>query len=181
MLMLNHMVFIRVIESMIILLGQEFRHIVRIAGKDVDGNKKLVVSLSEIKGIGYNFAQLLLERIKIDPNMRTGYLSDEGVQRIEEALSDPSKILPIWYLNRRKDLETGIDKHLIASDLEITIRNDIEREKGVLSWRGVRHMYGLKVRGQRTRTTGRKKGGTIGVRKGGKAAPAPAAKPEKSE
>ncbi len=156
---------------MIILQEEEFRHIVRIAGKDVDGNKKLVVSLSKIKGIGYNFAQLLLERIGIDPNIRAGYLSEEDVLKIEEALSAPEKILPVWYLNRRKDIEDGKDKHVITSEMEISIRNDIEREKGVLSWRGVRHMYGLKVRGQRTRTTGRRRGGTIGVRKGGKVAP----------
>jgi len=44
---------------------------------------------------------------------------------------------------------------LITSDIAFTVRNDIEREKTSGSWRGIRHMFGLKVRGQRTRCTGR--------------------------
>jgi small subunit ribosomal protein S13 len=151
---------------------QEFRHIVRIAGKDVDGSKKLVVALSEIRGIGYNLAQLLLQQLNIDPNTRTGYVKEEDVAHIEEALKDPTRVnIPVWYLNRRKDIETGKDMHLITSDLDMTLRNDLERERIAQSWRGIRHMYGLKVRGQRTRTTGRRRGGTIGVRKGGKVGP----------
>src|SRR5207245_8674424 len=78
---------------------------------------------------------------------------------------------PSWFLNRRKDIDSGKDLHLITSDIEFNVRNDIEREKNMNSWRGFRHTYGLKVRGQRTRTTGRK-GGAVGVRKGGKVLPA---------
>jgi len=59
-------------------------------------------------------------------------------------------------LNRRRDLKTGKDLHLHGSDLVLTIKEDIEREKKIKSWRGVRHSLGLKVRGQRTKTTGRK-------------------------
>jgi len=59
---------------------------------------------------------------------------------------------------------------LITSDIALSVRNDIEREKAMSSWRGYRHMYGLKVRGQRTRCTGRK-GGAVGVQKGGKILP----------
>ncbi len=61
--------------------------------------------------------------------------------------------------------------HLVTSDIAFNIRNDVEREKALFSWRGYRHMYGLKVRGQRTRCTGRK-GGAVGVAKGGKVMPA---------
>lgn len=166
------MIFIRVIkENKNELSKQEFRHIIRISGKDVDGHKKLVDALMEIKGVGYNFGYILLQKLNIDPNMRAGFIKDEEIEKIEEGLSDPLKIgMPSFYLNRRKDIESGKDIHLIASDLEISVRNDIEREKNVMSWRGVRHMYGLKVRGQRTRTTGRK-GATVGVRKGGKTTP----------
>ncbi|MBI3255174.1 MAG: 30S ribosomal protein S13, partial [Nitrosarchaeum sp.] len=64
--------------------------------------------------------------------------------------------------------------HLLTSDIPFTLRNDIERERTTNSWRGYRHMYGLKVRGQCTRTTGRK-GGAVGVAKAGKPAPAQAA------
>jgi len=60
--------------------------------------------------------------------------------------------------------------HLLTSDIPFTLRNDIERERIAASWRGYRHLSGLKVRGQRTRTSGRK-GGAVGVAKGGLAAP----------
>jgi small subunit ribosomal protein S13 len=53
---------------------------------------------------------------------------------------------------------------LITSDLGFAVSNDIEREKLVMSWRGYRHMFGLSVRGQCTRTTGRR-GGAVGVKK----------------
>src|SRR2546426_2812964 len=57
------------------------------------------------------------------------------------------------------------------AEIEFNVRNDSEREKNMNSWKGFRHTYGVKVRGQRTRTTGRK-GGAVGVRKGGKILPA---------
>ena len=60
--------------------------------------------------------------------------------------------------------------HLLTSDIPFTLRNDIERERITASWRGYRHLSGLKVRGQRTRTSGRT-GGAVGVAKGGLAAP----------
>jgi small subunit ribosomal protein S13 len=72
--------------------------------------------------------------------------------------------IPAWALNRRKDPETGSNFHLMGSDLDFVLKADIDRERFVGSWRGIRHSLGLKVRGQRTRTTGRK-GRTIGVRK----------------
>ena len=61
-------------------------------------------------------------------------------------------------------MDDGSDYHRITSDLDFAASNDIEREKLVMSWRGYRHMFGLRVRGQCTRTTGRK-GGAVGVKK----------------
>ncbi len=52
--------------------------------------------------------------------------------------------------------------HLVGAELLYYVRRDIEREKKIRSWRGIRHALGLKVRGQRTATTGRL-GMTIGV------------------
>ncbi len=151
--------------------ASEYRYIVRIAGKDVEGSKKLVVALSEIRGVGFDFAQILLNALKIDPNTRIGFLSEKDISEIENGIRDPAKIgLPTWLMNRQKDMETGLTTHLITSDWDIMVKNDIEREKGVMSWRGFRHMMGLKVRGQSTRTTGRK-GGAVGVRKAGKVVP----------
>ena len=131
----------------------------------------MIVGLTQIRGIGYMFANTILNVLKINPNQRIGYLSPEQVNSIESIIKNPSASnFPSWFLNRRKDVETGEDKHLLTSDIAFTVRNDIEREKTSGSWRGTRHMFGLKVRGQRTRCTGRK-GGAVGVAKGGKVMP----------
>ena len=149
----------------------EYKHILRIAGKDIEGSKKVIVALSKVKGVGYNFAHVLLHSLNINPNSRVGFLTDRELTDIEAAIRDPSKArMPEWYLNRRKDMDTGSDRHLITSDLDFMISNDIDREKTVMSWRGYRHMFGLRVRGQCTRTTGRK-GGAVGVKKVGKPMP----------
>ena len=145
--------------------ASEYKHILRIAGKDIQGSKKVIVALSEVKGIGYNLAQVLLQSLKISPNIRLGFLTDRELGDIEAAIRDLARVgMPDWYMNRRKDMETGSNRHLLTSDLDFTISNDIEREKSVMSWRGYRHMFGLRVRGQCTRTTGRK-GGAVGVKK----------------
>ncbi len=141
-------------------------------GNDIPGDKKILLGLTQIRGIGYNFANAILDSLKIDTNTNIGYLSESQVQSIEQIINDPlSANFPTWFVNRRKDVETGKDMHLITSDIEFTVRNDVERERLTGSWRGYRHMFGLKVRGQRTRTTGRK-GGAVGVAKGGKVMPA---------
>lgn len=132
----------------------------------------MIVGLTQIRGIGYTFANAILDSLKINANSNIGNLTESQVQSIEKLIKNPlSENFPSWFLNRRRDLETGKDMHLITSDIALTVRNDIEREKSVNSWRGMRHMFGLKVRGQRTRTTGRK-GGAVGVKKGGKVLPA---------
>ena len=154
---------------------QEFRHIVRIVGNDIPGAKKAIVGLTQIKGIGYNFATAILDTLKINTNTNIGFLSESNVQSIEKLITNPiAGNFPVWFLNRRKDIETGGNKHLLTSDIPFTLRNDIERERTTNSWRGYRHMYELKVRGQCTRTTGRK-AGAVGVAKAGKPAPAQAA------
>ena len=166
------MVFIGVPRIFAYLSEKEYEHIVRIVGNDILGDKKAIVGLTQIRGIGYTFANAILDSLKIDSNSYIGNLSDSEVQSIEKIIKNPSlSNFPNWFLNRRKDLETGENLHLITSDIALTVRNDIEREKTVNSWRGIRHMFGLKVRGQRTRTSGRK-GGAVGVKKGGKILPA---------
>lgn len=147
-------------------------------GNDIPGEKKITIGLTQIKGIGYNFATAILDTLKINPNSNVGYLTESDVQAIEKLITNPSSSnFPQWFLNRRKDVETGKDMHILTSDIDFTLRNDVERERITSSWRGYRHMYGLKVRGQRTRCTGRK-GGAVGVAKGGKAAPVKSAGPK---
>lgn len=142
-----------------------FKHIVRIAGTDIDGNLTLIYGLSRIKGVGYQLATAISRILNLDHNLRIGYLSETDVKSIESILSNPPSYgIPSWMLNRRRDYLDGRDLHLIGSDLIYVVREDIEREKRIKSWRGIRHALGLKVRGQRTHTTGRL-GPTVGVTK----------------
>ena len=164
------MVFNGVTESFAY-LSTQYENLIRILGNDIPGEKKTLIGLTQIRGIGYMFANSMLQILKINPDSRIGTLSAEQVSSIEKMIQDPkSQNFPTWFLNRQKDVETGDDLHLVTSDIAFNLRNDIEREKGVFSWRGYRHMYGLKVRGQRTRCTGRK-GGAVGVAKGGRVLP----------
>ena len=165
------MVFNGVTESFAYLSSQ-YENLIRILGNDIPGEQKTLIGLTQIRGIGYMFANSMLQILKINPDSRIGTLSEEQVSSIEKIIQDPkSQNFPTWFLNRQKDIETGNDLHLVTSDIAFNIRNDVEREKGIFSWRGYRHMYGLKVRGQRTRCSGRK-GGAVGVAKGGRLLPA---------
>lgn len=142
-----------------------FRYIVRVAGIDIDGNLKVAYGLSKIKGVGVTLAYAICRKLSIDPESRIGNLTENDVKRIEEALTNLKGLnMPSWMYNRRKDFETGKDFHLIGSDLIMAVRKDIELMKKIKSWRGIRHGLGLKVRGQRTRTTGRL-GITVGVKR----------------
>ncbi len=161
--------------------ASEFRHLVRIAGRDLDGSKKLIVAISDLRGVGYNFANVVTMRLGLDPRIRLGTLTEEQVKEVEKAIQSVSTwSLPQWYYNRRNDPDSGETKQLLGSDLDFVIKGDIDDEKNVQSWKGVRHSLGLKVRGQRTRTTGRK-GRTVGVRKAALIAAAKEAGKEKEE
>lgn len=142
---------------------EEFKLVVRFMGTDLDGSLKVPYALTRVKGIGVMLGYALARAAGIDPEKRLGYLSEEELKRLEEVAKNPlAHGIPPWLLNRRKDLSTGKDLHLYGSDLVYTIKEDIRREMRIKSWRGVRHSLGLKVRGQRTRTTGRT-GTAVGV------------------
>lgn len=146
-------------------MSSEFRYLVRIRGKDLEGRKKLIPALADLRGVGDNFAQSMVSSLGLDPKARLGTLSDSQLKELEKALIDGSSLkVPQWAMNRRRDPETGETKQLVGTDLDFALKTDTDREKTVQSWRGVRHGLGLKVRGQRTRTTGRH-GRTVGVRK----------------
>ena len=146
-------------------MSSEFRHILRIIDTDVDGTLKAPLALRKIKGIGINLAYAILKKAGVDPDVRAGYLTEAEVEKIEEIMQNPAKFgLPDWLMNRRKDLESGESCHLISADLILRTKTDIAKMKEIRSWRGYRHSYGLKVRGQRTKTTGRS-GKALGVKK----------------
>ena len=145
-------------------MSKEFRHIFRITGTDIDGTLKMPYALKRIKGVNLTLANAILKKAEINPEKRAGFLTESEVKKIEQIINDPPKSgLPNWLLNRRKDSETGKDLHIIRADLELRTKTDIKQMKELKSWRGYRHAYGLKVRGQRTRNTGRK-GKAVGVR-----------------
>ena len=84
---------------------------------------------------------------------------------IEEILENPQKFnIPNWMLNRREDYETGENIHLIESDLDMTLRDDLNRMKKTRSYKGRRHEAGLPVRGQRTKSTFRNSS-SVGVKR----------------
>jgi small subunit ribosomal protein S13 len=146
-------------------MSEEFRYRLRIIDTDVDGTLKTSYALSKIKGIGLGLSNAILKKAGISPDKRAGFLTETDVEKIEEVIKDPAKNgLPAWFMNRRKDAETGKDWQLISSDLVLKNKQDIEQMKIIKSWRGYRHAYGLKVRGQRTKTTGRA-GKALGVKK----------------
>lgn len=146
-------------------MSATFRHIVRVADTDLPGDVSLAWGLAQVKGVGYNMSLAVCRVLNLDPNMPVGFLTDEDVENIEKVLRDPKAFgIPTWMLNRRKDPETSNDVHLVSSDLIYYVRQDIEREIKIRSWRGVRHALGYKVRGQRTHTTGRV-GPVVGVQR----------------
>jgi small subunit ribosomal protein S13 len=134
-------------------------------GTDMQGTLKTVYALTEIKGISLSLANAILKKAGVNPDLRVGFLTESDVAKIEDVIREPEKYgIPSWLFNRRKDLETGKDMHLISADLVLRTKMDIDQAKEIRSWRGYRHAYGLKVRGQRTKTTGRA-GKALGVKK----------------
>jgi len=122
----------------------------------VDGNAKIEYGLTQIRGIGMRFAQAVVRVAKIDVNLRIGAIPEKDLNRIEEIIIDPiTNGIPAWMVNRKKDIVTGQNLHIVGNRLELSVRRDIDRMKRIRSYKGVRHHRGLKVRGQRTKSTGR--------------------------
>jgi small subunit ribosomal protein S13 len=146
-------------------MSQEYRHILRIMGTDVAGTLKTIYAVTKVKGVSLGLANAILKKAGINPDLRVGFLTEAEINKIEEIIKEPTKYnLPNWLFNRRKDAETGKNIHLISADLMLRTKMDIDQAKAIRSWRGYRHSYGLKVRGQRTKTTGRA-GKSLGVKK----------------
>jgi small subunit ribosomal protein S13 len=141
---------------------EEFKHIVRILDTDLDGKKSVVHSLCGIKGIGRRVAKVIVSSTGIDPGVKMGNLSDDEIEQLKTAIDGADRRLPQWMLNRRKDILSGVDKHIMGADQMLQLREDINLLRKIRSYRGIRHERGLKVRGQRTKSNGRK-GLVVGV------------------
>lgn len=146
-------------------MEEEFKHMVRIARRDIDGNKAVVNAIAGVRGVGIALSGAVCKAMGFDLKEKIGFLSDDQISEIEEAIREPKKYdIPDWMLNRRNDYETGETVHLIESDLMMRLRDDLNRMKKIRSYKGRRHEVGLPVRGQRTKSTFRK-GTSVGVRR----------------
>ncbi len=146
---------------------EDLRGIIRLAGKDVSGYINLKRALLRVKGIGQStrglVADIISKELKISPTVKVGSFDDAQIEKIDAILANIQNYdVPSYLLNRRMSRDTGKNEHVIMNDLVFSERQDIENEKKLYTWKGYRHHYGQKVRGQRTRNTGRK-GMSLGV------------------
>jgi small subunit ribosomal protein S13 len=133
------------------------RYILRIANTDLNGEKPIALALCKIKGVSHMFASALCYVGGIDKMKKAGDLSEGEEKRLNELIRNPRAAgIPEWMLNRRNDIESGEDVHLIGSDIAYTKENDIKRMKKLKTYKGLRHAVGLPVRGQRTKSNFRK-------------------------
>ena len=152
-------------------IQEDIRYIVRIANKDLNGKLKIARSLLGLKGINHRYAKIVteifLKESGLNSDTRLGDLPEEMDSKLEEIVLNPVKYnLPEWALNRRKDFEDGVTKHLAMNELDFAKRKDLQRLSGIKSYRGLRHVWRLPVRGQKTKSTHRGKGGgAVGVHK----------------
>ena len=119
----------------------------RIAGVDLPRNKRVVIGLSYIYGIGKSAAQKILAEAGIDENTRVSALTDEQVSAIRTIIQN---------------------KHKVEGALKAEINMNIKRLMDINSYRGLRHRRGLPCRGQRSKTNARTRKGrkrTIGGKK----------------
>src|SRR3989344_1321322 len=146
--------------------AKEYKHIVRIANIDLPGDKVIRFAMQKIKGIGVNLADVICAVSGVNKHTRAGELSDQEISKINETITNIGEKIPSWMFNRKKDYETGQDLHVITGTLNFVKDNDLKRLKKIKSYRGVRHIKGLTVRGQRTRSNFRRnKGKVVGVKK----------------
>jgi|SRR5271157_4291299 len=143
--------------------------IIRLVGKDVNGALSIERAIDQVKGIGANMAHALSFEIEsklgISKSTSIGSLNEQQIAGVEKIIKDPASAgVPAYMLNRNKDMDTGSVLNLSGNDLIFAVRQDINRDVNARTWRGFRHQYGQRVRGQHTRSTGRT-GVTVGVTK----------------
>merc|ERR1712138_5050 len=134
----------------------EFQHILRVYNTNIDGRHKVPFAITAIRGIGRRFANIICKKAEIDPNKRAGELGPDEIEKIVTIINRPLQFIPPWMVNRTKDIKDGKTTHVCANNLDSKLRDSLER-----LWKIKAH-WGLRVRGQKTCTTGRK-GRTVGV------------------
>ena len=145
-------------------LGDDFSYMLRMADTDIDGLKPLQTALTAVKGIGDRTAVNICNITGFDPSMKAGFLDTTQQEQLRQAIDEYAQNVPLWMLNRQRDLESGDELHLAGQDLKLMREDDISRLRSIKCYRGVRHAGGHKVRGQRGRSNGRF-GLTLGVQR----------------
>lgn len=128
--------------------------VIRIMSKDIEGKMGLYAALTKIKGISWAMSNAICKTFRFSKTKKIGSLTDEETKKLVDFIKNPK--LPSHLLNRRFDFETGEDRHVTGNDLDLRKEFDIKRLKGIKSYRGLRHLLGLPVRGQRTKGNFRK-------------------------
>jgi len=117
--------------------------VARLAGVDIPRDKRVVVSLTYIHGIGTTTSEKLLRMANVSPDTRVKELSDEEVGRLRQIIDR---------LSSDKEI-------MVEGDLRREVAMNIKRLQEIGTYRGMRHRRGLPTRGQRTRTNGRARRG----------------------
>ncbi|MFT4884382.1 MAG: small subunit ribosomal protein S13 [Natronomonas sp.] len=141
---------------------EDLQYFVRIGQTDLDGTQSVERALTDMNGIGRRVARIIAEKADVDRRDTIGALDEDKIDEIIEHVQGYADEVPEWLTNHQKDFFSGETTHEIGNELQMTRRQDINRMKMIESYRGIRHKRGQKVRGQRTKSTGRTEG-TIGV------------------
>jgi small subunit ribosomal protein S13 len=141
---------------------EDIQYFVRIGQTDLDGTKSVERALSDMNGVGRRAARIIAEKADVDRRDVIGALDEEKIDELVSLVEGFAEEVPEWLTNHQEDFFSGETTHEIGNELEMTRRQDINRMKMINSYKGVRHKRGQKVRGQRTKSTGRTEG-TIGV------------------
>jgi small subunit ribosomal protein S13 len=128
--------------------------VIRILATDVEGKMTVYAGLAKVKGVSWALSNAVCKKLGMDKKRKIGSLSEAEIAKVAEFLKNPD--VPDYLVNRRLDLDSGENKHLLGSDLELQQEFDIKRLKKIKSYRGIRHTSGLPTRGQRTRSNFRK-------------------------
>lgn len=145
--------------------SERLQNIVRFAETNLDGTKTVRTAILNIKGVSFMFGNAVANICDFS-DKRVSELSEEEMKTLEDIMMKPwNHNIPPWLYNRRRDPSTNENRHLLVSQLDLTRNMDINEMKKLRSYKGVRHSLGLPVRGQRTRSTFKKSGKVVGVRR----------------
>ncbi|KAJ1942568.1 ribosomal 40S subunit protein S18B [Kickxella alabastrina] len=151
--------------SLVATSKDQFQPMLRLLNTNVDGNVNIMYALTKIKGVGRRYSNLVCKKADIDITKRAGEVTADELERVIEIVQNPLQYkIPAWFLNKQRDHTDGTTNQLVANNVDIELRKDLERLKKIRAHRGIRHYWGLRVRGQHTKTTGRR-GRTVGVTK----------------